>query len=36
MGSAGDFQVRIVGTLYFIPFIFGVLSGFPYSAISGA
>ena len=35
MGSAGDFQVRIVGTLYFIPFIFGVLSGFPYSAISG-
>ena len=35
MTSTGDFRARIVGSLYFIPLILGIISGYPYSAIAG-
>ena len=35
MASIDDFRVRIVGSLYFVPLILGVISGFPYAAIAG-
>ena len=35
MASIGDFRARIVGSLYFIPLILGIISGFPYAAVAG-
>ena len=35
MASAGDFWVRIVGSLYFIPLFLGVIAGFPYAVFAG-
>ena len=35
MASIDDFRVRIVGSLYFVPLILGVISGFPFAAVAG-
>ena len=35
MALAEDFRARVVGSLYFIPLILGIISGFPYAAVAG-
>jgi phosphatidate cytidylyltransferase len=35
MALTGDFRARIVGSLYFIPLLLGVISGFPYAVVAG-
>ena len=35
MALAGDFRARFIGSLYFIPLVLGVVSGFPYAAAAG-
>ena len=35
MALAGDFRARFIGSLYFIPLVLGVVSGFPYAAFAG-
>ena len=35
MASVGDFWLRIIGSLYFVPLFLGVIAGFPYAVFAG-